>query len=160
MGIFDDAVPGGSISKPLMVALGALLVGKLLGGGQSQEDPNVAQPQAGRQPQAGQGGLGQGGPGKGGLLDGLGGLLGKLAEAGQGQVADSWVKPGQNQPISPGNLGSALGSQTISDLARASGMSEQQLLEQLSTILPGVVDKLTPQGQIPSRDQIAALLRS
>lgn len=150
MGIFDDAVPGGNITKPIMIALGALLVGKLLGGGQTQQDPAAPQQEANPQSQAGEGGL----------LGGLGGLLGKLAEAGQGQVADSWVKPGQNQPIAPGQLGNALGSQTISDLARASGISEQQLLEQLAAILPGVVDKLTPQGQIPSRDQIAAMLRS
>jgi hypothetical protein len=46
MGIFDDAVPGGNISKPIMIALGALLVGKLLGGdgsgwpaGQSASQP-------------------------------------------------------------------------------------------------------------------------
>lgn len=150
MGMFDDAVPGGNISKPLMVALGALLVGKLLGSGKGQQQPQTPQQPTPMQPQADDGGL----------LGGLGGLLGKLADAGQGDVADSWVKPGQNKPISPGNLGNALGSTTLSDLARASGMSEQELLQQLSVILPGVVDRLTPQGKIPSREQIMALLRT
>lgn len=163
MGIFDDAVPGGSISKPIMIALGALLVGKLLGGGKAQEDPAAQQanPQAGDSGlPGGLGGLAGGLGGLGGLAGGLGGLLGKLAEAGQGDTVDSWVKPGQNKPIAPGNLESALGSQTISDLARQAGISEQELLNQLSTVLPGVVDKLTPQGQLPSRDQIAALFRT
>ncbi|KQV82100.1 YidB family protein [Rhizobium sp. Root1220] len=145
MGMFDDAVPGGNISKPIMIALGALLVGKLLGGGSSQDDPATQQ----AKPQVGDGGL----------MGGLGGLLGKLTEAGQGDTVDSWVKPGQNKPIAPGNLESALGSQTISDLARRAGISEQELLRQLSTVLPGVVDKLTPQGQIPNQDQIASLFR-
>jgi uncharacterized protein YidB (DUF937 family) len=90
----------------------------------------------------------------------LGGLLGKLTEAGQGAAVDSWVKPGPNQPISPGSLGGALGSQTISDLARQAGVSEQELLEQLAKVLPGVVDKATPQGQVPDMAQLSAMLRS
>jgi len=146
MGIFDDAVPGGSISKPIMVALGALLVGKLLGAGGSQTDPAAQQ----ANPQAGDGGL----------LGGLGGLLGKLTEAGQGDTVDSWLQPGQNKPIAPGSLNDALGSKTISDLARQAGISEQELLNQLSTVLPGVVDKLTPRGQLPTQEQIASLFRS
>jgi len=148
MGLFDDAVPGGNITKPIMIALGALLVGKLLSGGGGQPDTPAAQP-AGT-PQADDGGL----------LGGLGGLLGKLTEAGHGNTVDSWVKPGPNQPISPGNLGNALGSQTISDLARQAGISEDELLQQLSHVLPGVVDKVTPQGQVPSLSELSALLRS
>lgn len=146
MGIFDDAVPGGNISKPIMIALGALLVGKLLSGrgGQEAGDAQQADAQAG----------------DGGLLGGLGGLLGKLTEVGQGSAVDSWVKPGPNQPIAPGHLENALGSQTISDLARQAGVSEEELLQQLSKVLPGVVDKLTPQGQVPDQNQLAALLRS
>jgi len=152
MGIFDDAVPGGNISKPIMIALGALLVGKLLGGGGSQADPAAQQANPQANPQAGDGGLLGG-------LGGLGGLLGKLTEAGQGDTVDSWVQPGQNKPIAPGSLNDALGSKTISDLARQAGISEQELLNQLSTVLPGVVDKLTPRGQLPTQEQIASLFR-
>lgn len=168
MGIFDDAVPGGSISKPLMIALGALLVGKLMSG-KGSPDPAAA-PQQPNAP-ANDGGLlgglggmlsggGLAGGLAGGLGGGLGGLLGKLAEAGQGSAVDSWVKPGPNQPIAPGHLENALGSQTISDLAARAGMSEDELLQQLSRVLPGVVDKLTPQGQIPDQGRIATLLQS
>ncbi|WP_454849814.1 YidB family protein [Rhizobium binxianense] len=145
MGIFDDAVPGGNISKPLMVALGALLVGKLLSGRGSQEAADPQQPDA----QAGDGGL----------LGGLGGLLGKLSNAGQGETVDSWIKPGPNKPIEPGHIENALGSQTISDLAKQAGVSESELLQQLSKVLPGVVDKLTPGGQLPDQKQIASLLQ-
>jgi uncharacterized protein YidB (DUF937 family) len=146
MGIFDDAVPGGNISKPIMIALGALLVGKLLSGKGNADD---AATQPANAPAS-----------DGGLFGGLGGLLGKLTEAGQGSTVDSWVKPGPNQPISPGSLGGALGSQTISDLARQAGVSEQELLEQLAKVLPGVVDKATPQGQVPNNAQLSAMLRS
>ncbi len=146
MGFFDDAVPGGNISKPLMIALGALLVGKMMNRG------DAAAPAAGASPgtatQAGAGG---------GLMGGLGGLLDRLSGAGHGEAANSWVGTGQNVPIQPTQLGSALGQTTIADLARHAGMSEQDLLAQLSRALPGVVDKLTPNGQVPSATEIQSI---
>jgi uncharacterized protein YidB (DUF937 family) len=152
MGLFDDAVPGGSIAKPLMVALGALLVGKMMGGlGQSDAAPTS--PATRPMPQSGAGGLGAMIPG--GLAGGLGSLLQRLTSAGHGDVANSWVSPGPNQPIQPGQLGSALGQTTVSELARHAGMSEQELLAQLSRVLPGVVDKLTPDGRVPDPSEIA-----
>lgn len=146
MGIFDDAVPGGNISKPLMVALGALLVGKLLSGRSTQEATDPQQPDTTQ-------------AGDGGLLGGLGDLLGKLNNSGQSETVDSWVKPGPNKPIEPGHIENALGSQTISDLAKQAGVSESELLQQLSNVLPGIVDKLTPGGQLPDQKQIASLLQ-
>jgi uncharacterized protein YidB (DUF937 family) len=143
MGLFDDAVPGGSIAKPLMIALGALVVGKMLSGNSTPAQP--AAPAPSPMPQSPQGG---------GLLGGLGGLLDQLTQAGHGQVANSWVGPGQNAPIQPSQLGSALGQTTVSDLARSAGMSEQDLLAQLSRVLPGVVDKLTPDGRVPSQPEV------
>jgi uncharacterized protein YidB (DUF937 family) len=59
-------------------------------------------------------------------------------------------RTGQNQPVSPGQLGSALGPDIIKMLAQRSGASEEEITRQLSQILPGVVDKLTPQGRLPS----------
>jgi uncharacterized protein YidB (DUF937 family) len=152
MGLFDDAVPGGSIAKPLMIALGALVVGKMLSGNSAPAQP--AAPPYNPMPQPPQGGGFFGGLAGGGLAGGLGGLLEQLNQAGHGEVANSWVGPGQNAPIQPGQLGSALGQTTVSDLARASGMSEQDLLAQLSRVLPGVVDRLTPDGRVPSQPEI------
>ncbi|MFL5251475.1 MAG: YidB family protein [Rhodopila sp.] len=142
MGLFDDAVPGGNITKPLLVALGALLVGKMMSGGSAPAEAPAPQP--GAMPDAQQGGL----------LGGLGGLLDRLSNAGLGQTVNSWVGTGQNAPIQPGQLNNALGQTTISDLARQSGMSEQELLAQLSHALPGVVDKLTPGGRVPSQTEV------
>ena len=143
MGMFDDAVPGGNIAKPLLVALGALLVGKMMaGGGSSQPAPSAPA------------------PADTGLGGGLGGLLDKLTSAGHGGAVNSWLGSGQNTQIPPESLGSALGQTTISDLARNAGMSEQQLLSELSRVLPGVVDKLTPNGQIPDQARIRSLFNS
>lgn len=94
----------------------------------------------------------------GGLLGGgLGDLLEKLKNQGQGDAADSWVKPdAQNVPVNPGDLGKAIGGKMLSELSRRTGISEEQLLEQLSKVLPGVVDKLTPVGKVPTNDQVAS----
>lgn len=167
MGLFDDAVPGGNITKPILIALGALLAGKMLsGGGKQADDDEPAQqipPPAGRSPQeqttqrnapqeADDGGL---------LGGGLGGLLEKLAKNGQGGAADSWVKPeAQNEPIAPNDLGNAIGGKMLSELSRRTGIPEDQLLDQLSKVLPGVVDKLTPGGKVPTNDQVAGQFKN
>ena len=146
MGLFDDvlkdAIPGGNLAKPLMIVAGALLLGKMFGG--SSAAPAQPAPQA--PPGAD--------PAQGGLLAGLGGLLGRLAQSGHADTANSWVAPGPNQPIEPQQLNSALGQQTVSDLAKQAGISEQELLSHLAQILPGLVDKLTPQGRLPTQSEI------
>jgi uncharacterized protein YidB (DUF937 family) len=148
MGMFDDAVPGGNISKPIMIALGALLAGKLLGGfgGGDAAAPAPTPDQPDRSNDNSIGG-------------GLGDLLKKLGTSGNQKTVDSWVRPGENEPIAPGQLQESLGSTTISDLARKAGVSESELLEQLSRVLPGVVDKLTPQGQVPHQNQVDDFFR-
>lgn len=152
MGLFDNAVPGGNITKPLMIALGALLVGKMLSG-RSAEQPDQPQTPV----PADTAGTAAS---DGGLLGGLGGLLDKLKNAGHGNVADSWVGTGQNQSINANDLGAALGPQVIREIAQRTGMDEQELLRQLSTALPGVVDKLTPNGQVPQQHQVASAFNS
>ena len=50
---------------------------------------------------------------------------------------------------------SALGPSIIKALAQKTGMSEQELTAQLSQALPGFVDKLTPQGRLPTHEELA-----
>jgi uncharacterized protein YidB (DUF937 family) len=77
-----------------------------------------------------------------------------------GNVADSWVGTGQNQPIQANDLGNALGPQVIREIAQRTGLNEQDLLKQLSAALPGVVDQLTPNGQVPQQHQVASAFNS
>lgn len=100
--------------------------------------------------------LGQGG-GQAGGLGGLAGLVEKMQGSGLGEVAASWVGTGQNLPISPEQLGGVLGQENLSGLAGQLGLNQGELLGQLSQVLPQLVDKLTPQGQIPAGD-IGAIL--
>jgi uncharacterized protein YidB (DUF937 family) len=138
-----SSAPGGNIGKPLMLALLALLAsGALFRGGGSGHPAST-----GSQPSSDEGG--------GGLLGGLGGLLEKLQKGGLGNVANSWVGSGQNQPVSPSQLGPALGPDIIKTLAQRSGLSEEEITKQLSQILPGVVDKLTPSGRLPTLAELS-----
>jgi len=112
------------------------------------------------------GALGQGGNGGGGqgaLLqavigmlnnggqggNGLGALVQQFEQGGLGHLISSWVGTGQNLPISAEQLQNVLGSDTIARLAQQLGQGHGEVASQLSQILPQVVDKLTPQGQIP-----------
>lgn len=80
---------------------------------------------------------------------GLGGLVSKFQQAGLGDVVASWVGTGQNQPVSGDQVSSALGSEAISGLAAKLGISPEAAASQLSNLLPGIIDHLTPQGQVP-----------
>ena len=85
-----------------------------------------------------------------GTQGGLGGLVDKFQQAGLGDVIGSWVGTGANQPVSGDQLTQVLGGDTMADLARKMGLNPQDMASQLSNILPGVIDTLTPQGQAPS----------
>jgi uncharacterized protein YidB (DUF937 family) len=85
----------------------------------------------------------------------LGGLLNKLEQGGLGKATSSWVGSGQNRPVSPGQRGSPLGSDIIKTLSQKSGLSEDELTKQLSQVLPGLVDKLTPNGTLPTAAEIS-----
>jgi uncharacterized protein YidB (DUF937 family) len=141
--VIRSAVPGG-IGKPLILAVLALLAsGALFGGGGKGGSATK-----GAQPAPDEGG---------GLLGGLGGLLDKLQKGGLGNVVNSWVGPGQNQPVSPNQLGPVLGPDIIKTLAQRSGLSEEELTRQLSQVLPGLVDKLTPNGRLPTLAELSQL---
>jgi uncharacterized protein YidB (DUF937 family) len=130
--------PAETLESHLMTALlGLLASGALFKSGGSQAP--AANPRAA-----------PGNEGAGGLLAGLGGLFEQFQQNGLGNVINSWIGSGQNQPVQPGQLGTALGPNIIKTLAQSSGLSDAELTKQLSQILPGVVDKLTPNGRMPT----------
>ena len=92
------------------------------------------------------------------ISGGLGDLLKQLQQGGHGDTANSWVGTGTNKAISPGDLASALGADQINSLASQSGMSRDDLLSGLSKYLPQVVDHLTPDGRLPSEDEVSGRL--
>ena len=88
---------------------------------------------------------------------GLGGVVEKFRQGGLGQHADSWVSTGQNMNISAEQLQQVFGSSTISDLASRLGMPENQAGSAMAQVLPEVINRLTPDGQVPenSDEEIA-----
>jgi len=89
------------------------------------------------------------------ISGGLGDLLKQLQQNGHGETANSWVAPGPNKQISPGDLASALGADQINSLMSQSGLSRQELLDGLSQHLPDVVNHLTPDGRLPTEGELA-----
>src|SRR6202795_443952 len=94
----------------------------------------------------GLGGLLAGGAAGSVISGGLGDLLRQFQQNGQGEVANSWVGPGPNKQISPGDLANPLGADQLNTLASQSGLSRDELLAGLSQHLPDVIDHLTPDG--------------
>ena len=125
------------------------VLGQVLGG---------AQP-----PQSQEGGLGGAGDlgglagALGGLLanngahGGLGGLVSKFEQAGLGDVIGSWIGKGDNLPVSGGQLNDALGSDVVSGMAQKLGINASMLLPMLATLLPTLIDQLTPKGHVPEQ---------
>jgi uncharacterized protein YidB (DUF937 family) len=103
----------------------------------------------------GLGGLIAGGAAGSVISGGLGDLLNQLQKGGQGDTANSWVGKGQNKPIAPGDLANALGADQIEQLSAQSGLSRDELLSGLSQYLPQVVDHLTPDGRLPTEQELS-----
>ncbi len=129
---------------PLVQVLGSLLAG---GGGAQQGGGGL-----GGMIGSVLGGAMGGGQSAGGGLGGLGALLGQLSQGGLGDAVNSWVGTGQNAPVSADQITNALGADRLGQLAQQSGIPMGDLAGQLSQYLPQIIDKLSPQGQLPSAD--------
>ena len=135
MGLLDTVLGSlmggnaGGAASPIGGVLSSLLGGQGMGG----------------QPGQGAGGQGLGAMGGGGLA----GLVSQFEQAGLGNVAQSWVGNGQNQPVSPQQLQSVFGEGQVQNMASQAGMQPQDFLSQLSQHLPNAVHGMTPDGQLP-----------
>jgi uncharacterized protein YidB (DUF937 family) len=168
---------GGGMS-PIMMAILGLIAYKAMKGlsGSSQPAPAPSARPTGGTVAAGMPGAPGGAGGLGDLLKGgLGGLLAggaagtvvsgglndllkQLQQGGLRDAANSWVGTGPNRPVSPTDLGSALGADQIQSLTSQFGLSREELLDGLSQHLPEVVDHLTPDGQVPSPQEMQRLI--
>jgi uncharacterized protein YidB (DUF937 family) len=104
-----------------------------------------------------QGGFGDilNGLGAGGLAGGLNDLLGSFRSAGHADTADSWITPGvPTQGLRPDQVEQAVGSDNLAELSQRTGLSREELLERLAKVIPDAVDKLTPDGNMPTEDQV------
>jgi uncharacterized protein YidB (DUF937 family) len=92
-----------------------------------------------------------GGAGVGGLLNGgIGELLEKFKQNGQGDTAESWINNGPNKEVAPPQLKQAIGADVLAALEQQTGLSQDEILTRLSRELPTAVDKYTPGGRLPN----------
>jgi uncharacterized protein YidB (DUF937 family) len=141
---------GGDMSKSLMDALNSILTdGQGSQGSQSGPSPSQG---AGRQQQQAQQ--------EDEYVGGIAAIVEKLQKAGCGDAVKSWIGKGENAPIGPEPIKKALGNNTVKDLSNQSGLPENELLTQLSKMLPGLIDRLTPNGRLPqSWQEVVASLQ-
>ena len=154
--------------SPITMAVIGLLAFKALKSFTGQ--PGAA-PASGHQqlPSPGAGGLGNilagglggllGGGAAGSVLSGgLNDLLHQLQQNGHGETANSWVGNGPNRAISSDDLASALGADQINTLMAHTGLSREDLLASLSQHLPEAVNQLTPDGRLPTEQELSQSL--
>jgi uncharacterized protein YidB (DUF937 family) len=109
-----------------------------------------------------------GGGGQGALLQalvgllsggGLDGLVKSFQQKGLGHIVSSWIGTGPNLPISADQVASVLGPETLGKLAGQAGLDPKAVAGQLSTLLPGLVDKLSPAGKLPDAGALQGALQ-
>ena len=119
------------VGSPIVGALIALLLSRALANKTDEKKPDVP-----------------------GTEDGLGGLVERFRQGGLEEVIKSWIGTGPNKPISTSQLHQALGPETVDGLTRETGLPRDDLLAQLSRLLPEVIDKLTPNGKLPREEDL------
>jgi uncharacterized protein YidB (DUF937 family) len=135
------------------------ILGDILGGGGGRGLPGARV--AGQQSDPLRGGMGSGLGGLGGLLAGgagggvLADILSQFEQAGKGDAAKSWVSTGDNIPVTPNDIENTFGPGIINDLAAQFDMPRDALLRGLSEVMPQAVDALTPDGRLPTADEIS-----
>lgn len=82
------------------------------------------------------------------------GFLERFNAAGLSGVASSWVNSGANTSISGEQLESALGRETIQDVADKTGTDYKTATAATAFILPHIVDSLTPEGVLPAENDL------
>ena len=76
-------------------------------------------------------------------------IIASLKEKGLKDTVASWVGTGENQPINPEKIKEALGVQKIEELVAQAKMKASEVPQALSSLLPQIIDKLTPDGKEP-----------
>ena len=87
---------------------------------------------------------------------GLQGLIQSFQQGGLGDIVNSWVSKGQNLPISAEQLQSVLGGSSLGNIASQLGMNPEEASGSLASMLPQLIDSLTPNGEVPQGNDLMA----
>lgn len=148
----DAASAGGGMGRILMALMPVVLA--MLADRRRGSDPSTGFGRA----QSG-GGLGDilaqvlGGAAAGG---GLGALIEQMSRAGFGDQARSWIGTGENQALPSGALEQIFGAGGLAEIARQAGLTQDETSRGLAHLMPEVVDRMTPAGDVPRDDDLLA----
>jgi uncharacterized protein YidB (DUF937 family) len=131
------------------------VLGGLMGAGSGSPLQGVLMNMLAGGQQGDKGTAGQGPNMTGDVAGGLGGLISQFERAGLGQIAQSWVGNGPNQPVSPQQLQSVFGDNQVQSMAGQAGMKPGDFLSRLSQHLPNVVNAMTPNGRLPEEGTVS-----
>lgn len=92
-------------------------------------------------------------------VGGLAGLQNMFQQGGLGNIISSWIGTGQNLPVSGSQLQNVLHGGALQQAAQQAGMDPSQLTGMMSNLLPHLVDKLTPNGQLPDASALQKMLQ-
>jgi uncharacterized protein YidB (DUF937 family) len=86
---------------------------------------------------------------------GINAVLDRFRQKGMGAQTQSWVSTGSNQPVDDGSVKQVIGQDDLREMAQRLGVPEEQVAQAFAEIMPEMVDKLSPQGQVhPQADQV------
>ena len=89
--------------------------------------------------------------------NGLQGIMAKLQSSGLGQQVKSWVGTGQNEPITGADIKEVVDPAKLEQMAQQQGMAPDEMSDHIAQALPTLVDKATPDGQVPQQAGVDAL---
>jgi uncharacterized protein YidB (DUF937 family) len=85
---------------------------------------------------------------------GLQGIVSQLTSAGLGQQVQSWISTGENKPVSGQQIQQAMDPAALKQMAQQTGMSPEQISNNVAQVLPSLIDQVTPSGKVPSTDPL------
>lgn len=92
-------------------------------------------------------------------VGGIAGLQSMFQQGGLGNIVSSWIGSGQNLPVSASQLQNVLHGGALQQAAQQAGMDPSQLTGMMSSLLPHLVDKLSPNGQVPDASALQKMLQ-
>jgi uncharacterized protein YidB (DUF937 family) len=92
-------------------------------------------------------------------VGGLAGLQSMFQQGGLGHIMSSWIGNGPNLPVSANQLQNVLHGGALQQAAQQAGMDSSQFTNTMSTLLPHLVDKVSPNGQLPDASALQQMLK-
>ena len=91
--------------------------------------------------------------------NGLDAVLEKFRASGFDDKVESWISKGKNASLSPDEVKTALGD-FLDGFAAKAGVAKEQAADGIAKAFPELVDKLTPDGEVPTADKVKSELTS